>query len=369
MDYLQRLQYHFKPQKGWINDPNGLVYFDGYYHAFFQHCPKCERPWTGEEMHWGHARTKDFITWEELPIAIAPDAPYDVGGCWSGTATVKEGVLYLVYASLYVPEGETKKRQTVSVATSRDGIHFEKYAKNPVIDHFPPDGCSDFRDPAVCQVKDKYFCVMASGNPDAREARLLLYSSTDLLSWQYEGIMASWEECKYAECPSFMPWSDGKYLLATSVLELSLHHYFTVMQGDFANGTFTPILSGAPDKGPDQYAGQVFRDNGGRCILMAWIPGWGYEEFAEKNIGCLSLPRELTVKDGKVLSYPVREVQHLLTDTDEALTRTDDGFIIHREGREDVVHKGEIRSLKILRDGYILEVYVNEGERVYSVLL
>ena len=102
---------------------------------------------------------------------------------------------------------------------------------------------------------------------------------------------------------------------------------------------------------------------------MAWIPGWGYEEFAEKNIGCLSLPRELTVKDGKILSYPIEEVRHLLTDSDEAIERTADGFLIHREGRESVVHTGEVRSLAVLRDGYVLEVYVNEGEAVYSVLL
>ncbi len=67
VDYLQKLQYHFKPKKGWINDPNGLVYFDGYYHAFYQHPPDYEVPWK-QPMHWGHARTKDFLTWDACPF-------------------------------------------------------------------------------------------------------------------------------------------------------------------------------------------------------------------------------------------------------------------------------------------------------------
>ena len=91
MDYLQKLKYHYKPQKGWINDPNGLVYFDGYYHVFYQHAPDYEVPGK-QPICWGHARTKDFLNWEELPVALYPDCDYDNGGCWSGTAIVKENV-------------------------------------------------------------------------------------------------------------------------------------------------------------------------------------------------------------------------------------------------------------------------------------
>ena len=143
MDYLQKLCYHYKPKKGWVNDPNGLVYFKGYYHIFYQHAPNFETPWK-EPMHWGHARTKNFIDWEELPVALFPDRDYDNNGCWSGTATVKDDVLYLFYASNKGKE----KTQTVSVAYSTDGIRFEKYKGNPVIEHYPNDGGPDFRDPA-----------------------------------------------------------------------------------------------------------------------------------------------------------------------------------------------------------------------------
>ena len=89
MDYSKRLKYHYQPEKGWLNDPNGLVYFKGYYHIFYQYAPNHQMPFL-EPMCWGHARTKDFITFEELPIALAPDKPYDKDGCFSGTAIVKD---------------------------------------------------------------------------------------------------------------------------------------------------------------------------------------------------------------------------------------------------------------------------------------
>lgn len=361
MDYLQKLKYHYKPQKGWMNDPNGLVYFDGYYHIFYQHAPNHEVPWQ-EPMCWGHARTRDFLTYEELPIALYPDMPYDREGCWSGTAIVKDGVLYLFYAAI-----TEDKQASVSVATSRDGIHFEKYAKNPIICGYPKDGGPDFRDPAVTEIDGKYYCVMASGNPEARAARLLLYKSEDLFDWNYCGIMDEWGEAKYTECPSFLPYGDGA-LLAVSVCEFD-RHFFTLSVGDFKDGRFEKRLTASLDRGPDQYAGQVFLDEQGRHILMAWMPGWRYRGLAERDVGCLSVPRQITVKDGRLCAYPVKEVQHLLTDSDPAVLRTDDGFIIERTDRDPVVYRGEVRDLKILRDGYIVEVFVNGGEEIYTALL
>ncbi len=363
MDYLKKLKYHFKPEKGWINDPNGLVYFKGYYHIFYQYAPNFEVPWK-EPMHWGHARTRDFIEYEELPVALYPDCEYDSNGCWSGTAIVKDDILYLFYASVVGEE----KIQTVSVAYSTDGANFTKYEGNPVIDHYPADGGPDFRDPAVCCIDGTYYCVMATGKKDERVARLLLYKSEDLFNWEYAGIMSEWEDCKYAECPSFMPLENG-CLLAASVCPLDTHHYFSIMYGDFTNGIFTPHTVGEVDKGPDQYAGQVFTDHLGRQLLISWVSGWDYQGFAEKNIGCLSVPRQLTLKGGRVYGYPVKELQHLLTDHDDAVERTEDGFIIKRNGRDPVVYSGEITDLKILRDEYVLEVYVNGGEDVYTIIL
>ncbi len=367
MNYLQKPQYHYRPEKGWINDPNGLVWFKGWYHVFYQHAPDSETPWS-QPMHWGHARTKDFLRWEELPVALYPDREYDCGGCWSGTAIVKDDVLYLFYASVRPAEDSERKIQTVSVAYSVDGLHFEKYAGNPVIEAYPADGGPDFRDPAVCCVNGEYYCVMATGNHETRTARLLLYRSSDLFAWEYSGIMSQWENGLFTECPSFVTAGD-QFLLAASVCPLESEHYFSVMYGNFSDGVFAPAYTGQMDKGPDQYAGQVFQDHKGRNLLITWIPGWKYAGFAAKDIGCMSVPREITLHDGKVLAYPVEEVQHLLRDDDPCVVRTGDGFIIERAGRDPVVHCGEVRDLQILRDNCVAEVFVNKGEQVYTVLL
>lgn len=362
MDYLKRPDFHYKPAKGWINDPNGLVYFKGYYHVFYQHSPNFEYPWH-EFMYWGHARTRDFLHWEELPLALSPDADYDDRGCWSGTATVKDGVLYLFYASV---TGKTE--QTISMAYSEDGVNFTKYEGNPVIREYPPEGSGDFRDPALCRAGDDYYCVIASGNPEARAARLLLYKSGDLKNWDYLGVMCEWAEGRFTECPSFMEAGD-LFLLTASVVPIGAEHYFTVMYGDFRDDKFDVRFMSEVDRGPDQYAGQVFRDHRGRNIMITWIPGWSYAKYAERDVGCLSVPRELKLEDGRITAWPVEEVRHLLKDSDPAVVRTEKGFIIKRTGREPVVYEGEVRDLGIIRDGYIIEVFVNGGEQVYSALL
>lgn len=359
MDYLKKLQFHYQPKKGWRNDPNGLVFFKGYYHVFYQHAPNYERPWH-EPMCWGHARTKDFLTWEELPVALWPDKPYDKNGCWSGTAIVKDDVLYLFYASI-------SEKATVSVAYSKDGVNFTKYAQNPVINDYPSDGGPDFRDPAVCFIDGVYYCLMATGHPEDKKARLLLYRSSDLLDWQYVGITSEWDDAKFAECPSFIPLENNVWITASVCRDT--YHFFTAMYGKFINNKFVVEVAGNVDRGPDQYAGQAFKDDKGRVILISWVPGWDYDGFAAKDIGCMSTPRELFIKDEKVHAYPIKELQHLLKDNDPSVVITDNGFVINREGREPAVYTGVIKDLKILRDEYMIEVFVNGGEAIYTCIL
>lgn len=357
------LKYHFKPTKGWINDPNGLVYYQGWYHAFFQHAPDYEKPFV-QPMTWGHARTKDFINWEELPLAIYPTTDYDKKGCWSGTATVKDGVLYLIYSSI-----TAENFQTVSVAYSRDGVTFEKYAKNPVIITAPPTGSKkDFRDPAVCKTDNGYLCVMATGHEESATARLLVYESQDLLNWRYLTVAAEWQDCACAECPSLVPYEKG-YLLSTSILPHGKEHFFSLNYCDYVEGKLNIKQSARLFMGPDEYAGQIFKDERGRCIIISWVSGWSYSNFKESCIGCLSLPCEITVENGKIYAYPVEEVRHLLKDGDEVVKITRDGFLVEREGRTPVEFVGKITDLKILKDEYVVEIFVNKGEFVYTVIL
>jgi beta-fructofuranosidase len=209
---------------------------------------------------------------------------------------------------------------------------------------------------------------MATGNKQEQMARLLLYRSEDLLHWSYLGVMSEWSGCRYAECPSFMRAGE-LCLLSASVSKPDRSHYFSLMLGDFENGIFSPRYTAEVDKGPDQYAGQIFRDHRGRCILMSWAPGWKYQGYAARDIGCMSVPREIRLVDGKIKAYPVEELRHLLKDEDPAVKRTENGFVIERTGRDSVVFEGKIDEPKILRDEYLVEVYVNGGEEVYTALL
>lgn len=365
MNYDARLKNHYSPKKGWMNDPNGLCEFDGYYHAFYQFTEDYEQPWY-TPMTWGHARTKDFKNWEELPVALYADKEYDIDGCWSGTAIEYDGVLYLFYASV-IKDGD-KLKQSVSMAYSKDGINFVKYKNNPII-KASPKGCSvDFRDPAIMKYRDGFCLVVASGDEDNKEGRLLLYKSKNLIDWEYSGIISRWDSSKYCECPSFMPYND-KFMLATSVVAIDNSKRFCIMYGDFDGEKFVPEIIAEPFKGPDQYAGQAFLDNSGRHIFITWLPGWEYAEFYKKSIGCLSLPLELVVKDGKIIAIPIKETENIGTTDDEYVKLTNEGFVIYRTAKPDVVCKTSVKDMKIIRDEYIIEIYVNGGEEVYSVVL
>ena len=141
------------------------------------------------------------------------------------------------------------------------------------------------------------------------------------------------------------------------------------MPGSFKDGRFNASGSAEIDKGPDQYAGQVFKDHLGRNILISWIPGWKYKGYADTDVGCMSVPREISITDGVMRAYPIKELQHLLKDEDPSVKLTENGFIIERAGRDPVIYEGEIKDLKILSDGYVVEVFVDKGREVYTALL
>ena len=150
--------YHLAARAGWINDPNGLVWFDGWYHAFYQHHPYSTQ-WG--PMHWGHARSKDLVHWEHLPVALAPEGPEDKDGCFSGSAVVDGDTLALIYTGHKFhgdPGDEANLYQVQCLATSRDGIHFER--QGMVVD--TPPGMHHFRDPKVWREGDSWYMIDSS---------------------------------------------------------------------------------------------------------------------------------------------------------------------------------------------------------------
>jgi beta-fructofuranosidase len=311
---VHRLHYHFMPRANWMNDPNGLIWYKGEYHLFYQHYPYSP---TWGPMHWGHAKSKDLVHWEHLPVALAPSEWYDMGmsnvhGCWSGSAVDDDGTLTLIYTG-HVNDNDPKETQCV--ARSTDGIHFVKHADNPVIKEAPENDCFGFRDPKVWKHEGKWYMVVGAGKDGI--GKLYLYRSDDLLRWQYVGVAAESDGTMgdMWECPDLFPLS-GKHVLIISPMNIRDKNMVLVGEMDYLSGRFLPERRSKLDYGFDFYAAQTFMDGKGRRILMAWMANWGSRMISGAHergwFGAMTLPRELTVGDGgKVLIRPVRELELL----------------------------------------------------------
>lgn len=313
-----RQGYHFMAPTGWINDPNGLSFYNGEYHLFYQH-----NPYSGEwkSMHWGHAVSNDLINWRHLPEALAPSEFYDndeKGGCFSGSAVDDNGVLTLMYTGT-VNEGDTTI-QTQCIATSNDGINFKKYENNPVIAKYPEDGSMDFRDPKVWRENDAWYVVIGSSKDN--DGKALLYKSDDLRDWEYVGVLAeSNGEFGYMwECPDFFKLDD-KYVLILSPMGVENRKviYF-VGDMDYNTGKFTYETEGEIDLGFDYYAPQTLLDDKNRRIMIGWQNSWGWmpgfngfgPTVEDKWNGCMSIPREIKLtKDNRLQFIPVKELETL----------------------------------------------------------
>ncbi|MED4226975.1 glycoside hydrolase family 32 protein [Neobacillus cucumis] len=313
-----RLGYHIMAPANWINDPNGLVQFNGEYHVFYQHHPYDEN-WG--PMHWGHVKSKDLVHWEHLPIALTPGDECDKDGCFSGSAVDNNGELTLIYTGHHYTDKEKNLFfQNQNIAVSKDGITFEKVGENPVIANPPADSSHHFRDPKVWKHRDTWYMVV--GNATNEEVgRVILYRSPDLSKWEYVGVLAqSNGELGYMwECPDFFEL-DGKFVLMLSPqgIESKGDLYNNLFQtgyliGDydyentkFVHGSFTEL-----DFGHDFYAVQSFLDDKGRRIAIGWMDMWESNMPTKEDgwCGALTLPRELTLgKNNKVLMNPVEEL-------------------------------------------------------------
>jgi beta-fructofuranosidase len=348
-----RLRYHFEPQKGWLNDPNGLVWYRGQYHAFFQHNPYAAQ-WGS--MHWGHAVSNDLIHWTELPLALTPSKRYDKRGCYSGSAVEKDGSLWLFYTGV-----DMFGRQTQCLAISNDGVTFTKHAGNPIVKAPRDTSAKDFRDPKVTKFGNAYHMVVGGGK--GRVGKVLHYRSTDLLCWDYVGVLLAGRAYgKVIECPDLFPLSSGCCLIFSVMNTAPGTPATRFFFGEFDGDTFTVRNHHSPARGPDFYAPQTFMDGKGRQILLAWFSNW--KRAAPKGAlyaGAFTIPMEIRYTDGKLTLYPVDEVRPLLTQTDPAVTATANRML----PPNGLCYDGDIDRIDVLRDGKAAEVFINGGEAAF----
>ncbi|SKA85539.1 beta-fructofuranosidase [Clostridium sp. USBA 49] len=319
---IYRPNFHFTPVCGWINDPNGFIYYNGQYHLFYQHYPY-DTIWG--PMYWGHAVSADLIKWYHLPIAMAPDEIYDKDGCFSGSAIEKEGKLYLIYTGHVHPNNyKNLVNQTQCIAFSNDGVNFDKYSNNPVIKNelFTDDmSISDFRDPRVIKIDNKYFCIVGSKTTQGI-GQLLLFESEDLIEWKFKSVMLKGDERfgNMWECPDMFHLDDKDVIIISPIAMNSQgERYKNVSSSIWMIGTFNSsegkfIMEkyGEIDHGLDFYAPQSTISPDGKRIMIAWMEIWGHtmptHEMGLNWTGAMILPRELSIKNNELIQKPVSSI-------------------------------------------------------------
>ena len=327
IDEKYRPQIHFTPEKNWVNDPNGMVYYKGKYHLFFQHSPN-STVWS--DISWGHAESKDLVHWERKPIAIYPDS---LGLIFSGSAVVdknnssglgKNGIIPLV--AMYTSHDMKKEKAGVidvenqSIAYSLDeGETWIKYNANPILKN---PGVRDFRDPKVFWHEQTKNWVASIAAQD----QISFYASSDLKKWEklsdfgktigsHDGV---WE------CPDLFPIEyEGKtvWVLIVNINPGgpnggSASQYFV---GNFDGKEFKCDYKQTKwiDYGPDEYAGVTWSNTGKRKIFIGWMSNWQYANIVptEKFRNAFTIPRELGLKkindEYYVISTPVSELKKM----------------------------------------------------------
>jgi fructan beta-fructosidase len=368
-DEPHRPRFHVTPPRGWMNDPNGMVYLDGEYHLFYQHYPD-STVWG--PMHWGHAISRDLVRWQHLPIALYPDS---LGLIFSGSAVVDSqntsgfgvnGVAPLVAIYTYHDmarerAGDTLvQRQGIAYSTDK-GRTWTKYAGNPVLD---TPGLKDFRDPKVFwhEQTARWIMVLAAGD------HVQFHASPDLRRWTRVGAFGrEWgAHGGVWECPDLFPMRVDGTTASRWVLLVSMNpggpnggsatQYFV---GEFDGARFVldttmrdsthaagrdPARGVWLDHGRDNYAGVTWSNiprEDGRRLFIGWMSNWDYANVVPTGTwrSAMTVPRELTLhrtKDGRyrVYSAPVRELR----------TLRDEGTVLRRErllGERVVAFRGD----------------------------
>lgn len=321
-----RLNYHITPTVGWLNDPNGLVYFKDEYHVFYQTYPYDTH---NTNIYWGHMKSKDLVHWEECPIALAPDKNYDINGCFTGSAIVNNDELILMYTGHRL----TKESyiETQNLAKSKDGINFTKYDGNPVIEEPPENTTHRFRDPKIWREGNRFYVVIGGENNN-HDGKVVIYETEDLIEFKYKGVLAEskGDFGEVWECPNFINIDNNDILIISpkGLKDKEKFNYpyesgYFIGNYDREKSEFKYSNYYKLDFGHDFYAPQVFKDKKDRNILIGWfgVPEANLEETKFGWANALTLPRELYINSYKRLC--MKPVEELIKLRDTEIIRTD----------------------------------------------
>lgn len=297
-DPLHRPKYHFTPPANWLNDPNGLVQWNGVYHLFYQYNPA--GPYHGT-IHWGHASSDDLVHWEDEPIALepTPESP-DEHGCWSGCFVDDDGTPRVIYTG---GQGQ-RQRPCLATAEGDDLRSWSKDESNPIIES-PPDEVdifssvnwrAEFRDHALYRDSEGVWYQLIGSGIRGEGGAALLFESSNLRDWEYchPVLVGDWRRTgPMWECPELLQFDTGALL---HVSDYSNVVYFT---GEYDEShRLNPRHRGVLDYGAF-YAPQSFEDDQGRTIMIGWIKEErdADEQWDAGWSGLMSLPRVISLTD------------------------------------------------------------------------
>ncbi len=347
-------RFHVMPPTGWMNDPNGLCQKDGVFHAYYQYAPfDC----MGGVKCWGHAESRDLLTWEYTGAPLLPDEPFDVHGVYSGSAIVEDGRMRVLYTgNVKLPDAdgtfdyinEGRRADTVLVE-SEDGRTFGEKRVVLASEDYPADLTCHVRDPKLWKdAAGRYHMVLGArrrvegahvesrfagmhGEGAGRDVgEVLVYGSDDMLTWGLENRISTPEPFGFMwECPGYFELAtDSGHASYLSVSPQGLeegdwarrniyHAGYFELEGDIC-GAYSLGEFKLWDAGFDFYAPQEFEAEDGRHIMIAWMgipdePAYGNDPTVALGWQhCMSIPRELTMREnGVVLQQPVRELKAL----------------------------------------------------------
>ena len=319
-----RPTFHFTPRENWLNDPNGLVYYDGLYHLFYQHNPY-DKVWGA--MHWGHATSRDLLHWEHRPVALhaEPEAlGYIFSGStvidWNNTSGLQSGV-HPPLVALFTHHSRHDVQVQSLAYSLNGGMNWRMHERNPVIAN---PGITDFRDPKVLWdvARSQWLMALAAG------CRVEFYRSDNLFAWERVGEFQDGTGTDVWECPDLIPlWGQSgkeKWVLLLSQNPGAPNggsgtRYFI---GDFDGRCFRPEHREALwlDYGPDNYASVSWfnmPEGDGRCVIIGWMNNWNYANNLPTAPwrGAMTIPRELSLLDTpagcRLAAAPVRELEAL----------------------------------------------------------
>ena len=384
-----RPQFHFSPPGNWMNDPNGMVYYKGEYHLFYQYHPD-SAVWG--PMHWAHAVSKDLVHWYNLPVVLYPDS---LGYIFSGSAVIDWNNTSGLQTSehppmiaLFTHHNENKQKkgrkdyQYQSIAYSNDmGRNFTKYKHNPVILN---PGEADFRDPKISwnESLQMWIMVLAAGQ------KVKFYCSPNLLQWEFLSDFGKNAGAHGGvwECPDLFMLKSGntaKWILVVNITPGAPNggsgtQYFI---GDFDGRKFINDNDNNTilwlDYGPDNYAGVSWSDipeEDGRRIFIAWMSNWDYAVKVPTPAwrGAMTLPRSLTLRNTeyglRLALNPVTELKKLRINKKNPEWDTDS--VIQLSGLSELIIDIDLTGSTAETFGFIFSNRLNEQLVVgFNILL